>query len=105
MNAHQWQIHVDAFEQSGLSKVAFTKQTGINYNQFLYWYRKLSKEHSERNGFVPVSVKPDDALDERSVEQPTSQTDNCLGVLEFPSGLRLHIHDAELLSMLPASLL
>lgn len=37
MSKEQWQPHVDAFQTSGMSKLAYAKSHGLVYSQFLYW--------------------------------------------------------------------
>ena len=89
MKKAQWQKHVEACHQSGLSKRVYAAKHGISYNQLLYWTKKLSLEVVPRN-FVSVSVKP---------SPRTTQPTECLGVVEFPNGARLVIHSPELLSL------
>lgn len=96
MNKEQWQPHVDAFQTSGMSKLAYAKSHGLVYSQFLYWSNKLSSSDcADISDFVAVKVKPD---------FPQSATSQALGTLEFPNGTKLVIQSPELLSLLPTLL-
>ena len=56
-----WQRHVDQWQDSDLSKMAYCKQYALAYHQMVYWSSKLQQSDvspiGERNGFVAVSVK------------------------------------------------
>jgi hypothetical protein len=92
MDKSQWQSHVGAFKQSGLSARAYTDQHALVYHQFLYWCRKYTDSQASGEGFVPVTLAS-------STPSPAP-----LGVVEFPSGARLIIHSTECLAMLPQCL-
>ena len=89
MDQNQWQRHVAAFKDSGISARAYCTQHSLVYHRFLYWYRKLCKDEASNEGFAAVKVAPD------------ASSPAALGVVEFPSGARLIIHSTELLTMLP----
>ena len=96
MTSSQWQHHIKAWQHSKQSKHSYCHDHGISYSRFLYWSNKRVKQR-------PDSVSPDMEL------LPVTVTDNdpiveCLGVVEFPNGTKLHIHSIELLSSLPALL-
>ena len=98
MTPTQWSHHIKAWRQSGQSKHAYCRNQGIAYSRFLYWSNKKAKPISESvipnsdSELLPVTIS-----DNESVV-------NCLGVLEFPNGTKLHIHSTQLLSSLPALL-
>ncbi|WP_299589519.1 hypothetical protein [uncultured Microbulbifer sp.] len=91
MNQQQWQTHIRAYEKSSQSKRAYTRKHNLNYSQFLYWYRKLTKQTpvSDTPDFVPVDIKP-------SVVPAGN-----LGILEFPNGIKLVINSPVLLAQIP----
>jgi|GEM_PF-2503429 hypothetical protein len=101
MKKHTWQVHVDAYNRSGQNVMAYATESGLVYSQMLYWLRKLEAEpvpgrpkaaHTPEEAFVPVKIKP---------TNPKSASPlKALGVLEFPNGVKLFIHDVSLLSEL-----
>ncbi|MCP3908351.1 MAG: hypothetical protein GY712_10095 [Oceanicoccus sp.] len=103
MKQTQWQLHVEAFNKSGLSKREYVETHQLIYHQFLYWSQKLNKAAPE--AFVPVTVTPpavSTKLKPKPVTKPMITTS--LGVLEFPNGIRLIIQSHELLAQLPTLL-
>jgi len=92
MKRENWQAHVDTCNQNKQSKIAYAKQHNLVYSQLLYWARLLSGHSKDCNkpnkSFVPVKVR-----------QPAPRS-NALGILEFPGGIKLHIHDVSLLNNL-----
>ena len=103
MKQTQWQIHVDAFNISGLSKRQYAENHQLIYHQLVYWSQKLNKATSE--AFIPVTVAPPTVSTKpkpKPVTKPKATTP--LGVLEFPSGIRLIIHSPALLAQLPSLL-
>ena len=38
----QWQVHVQAFRRSGLSRAEYCRRQNISYHALGYWQRKLS---------------------------------------------------------------
>ena len=96
MTPTQWRHHIKAWQQSGQNKHAYCRDHGIAYSRFLYWSNKKAKP-------FPETVNSDSALLPITIKADKPATD-CLGVLEFPNGTKLHIHSAELLSSLQALL-
>ncbi len=94
MKQTQWQSHIDAFNKSGLSKREYADNHQLIYHQFVYWSQKLNKTASEPFVQVKVKAKP------KPRPVTTTKTTSPLGVLEFPSGIRLVIHSPELLAQL-----
>ena len=81
-----WQPHVDAFLASGFkNKRAFCRQTNIAYENFLYWFRRLTKQQNQPK-LIPVTLSP-------------AQGGHC--VLELSHGYRLTIQSQEALACLP----
>ena len=97
MKKQVWQAHVDAYSRSKQSATAYANKHGLVYSQMLYWTRKLSEPKScskPKTGFVAVKFN-------KSKSTATTTT-KVLGVLEFPGGIKLHLHSAELLSCIPS---
>ena len=96
MTSNQWQHQIKAWQRSGQSKHSYCRDNDLSYSQFLYWSNKKPKLRLasvvSNSELLPVSIKADEPV-----------TD-CLGVVEFPNGTKLHIHSTELLSSLPALL-
>jgi hypothetical protein len=72
-----WQQHIDAFNKSNLSKMAYANKHGLVYSQLLYWSQKLSIESSPKKEetFSFVKIKP----------APAESTLRDLVAVEFPS--------------------
>ena len=105
MKQAQWQIHVDAFNKSGLSKREYAENHQLIYHQFVYWSQKLNK--AALKAFIPITVtSPAVTTKPKTKSKPVTkpQTTTPLGILEFPSGIRLVIHSPELLAQLPSLL-
>lgn len=106
MKQTQWQSHIEAFYKSGLSKREYADNQQLTYHQFVYWSQKLNKTASEPFVQVKVKVKvkvkpiPEAKLKPKPVTK--TKTTTPLGILEFPSGIRLVIHSPELLAQLPS---
>ena len=49
----QWREHIETWQQSGLTQVAFCRQAGISKHQLSYW-RKLFSEASPRSKLIPI---------------------------------------------------
>lgn len=84
-----WPSHIVALNDSELSARAYARQHDLVYSQLIYWKRKLAKAADASapsvDGFVAVTLGSHlPAVD-------------CLGTLEFPTGVRLHIHSPQLL--------
>jgi len=97
MKKEAWQAHVDAYNNSKQSVTTYANQHGLVYSQMLYWTRKLSNEPKKIDEPKPKR-KPEFVAVEVKKSKPTPSV---LGVLEFPGGIKLHIHSAELLSSIP----
>ena len=88
MQKSEWPAHIASLNDSGLSARAYARQHDLVYSRLIYWRRKLAATETlpaVMEGFVGVSL-----VSERSSAA-------CLGILEFPTGVRLHIHSTELL--------
>ena len=101
MKKEAWQAHVDAYNSCKQSVTTYANQHGLVYSQMLYWTRKLSNDP-----ILPAEPKPKSKLKPKpefvpvEVKRP-APTPCVLGVLEFPGGIKLQIHSAELLSSIP----
>jgi hypothetical protein len=54
-----WQHHIDQWQDSGSTKMAYCREYRLTYHQMVYWCSKrdgLSKHDEPTSGFVPVSV-------------------------------------------------
>ena len=106
MKQAQWQSHVNAFNKSGLSKREYADNNQLTYHQFVYWSQKINKAQLKpsRDDFIPVTVTPASSaarIKPKPMPAPKPQATTQLGVLEFPNGIRLVIHSAEILAQLP----
>lgn len=53
-----WKAHVEALQQSGLTRAEYCRQQKLSYHALTYWQRKLSaKPSSKRTTLVPVPLK------------------------------------------------
>lgn len=73
--------HVEAWQQSGISKAAYSKQHQINYVTFCSWFVKAQSQNSNdvAQKFIPVEVVP--------LDTPTS-----FATLTFSNGLTVELH-------------
>jgi hypothetical protein len=86
-----WYKHFQKFQQSGLSKTAYSNQYQLVKPQFMYWSKKfevaLAKENKKSNSdFVAVQIK-----------QEEIEPIDVLCTLEFGSHRRLLIHSVSAL--------
>ena len=93
MKKEAWQAHIDACNNSKQTVTDYASQHGLVYSQMLYWSRKLSDPPKKRD-------KPEPTFVAVKVEKPKPIV-SVLGVLEFPNGIKLHIHSVELLNGIP----
>lgn len=89
MDKLAWERHVLAFKASKLSARAYAKQHELIYHRFRYRLRRFSQSNEPRPDFVPVTLAA------RPVDG------DCLGVVEFPTGVRFIIHSPDVVRMLP----
>jgi hypothetical protein len=83
--------------------VAYAKENGLVYNNFIYWARKLTQQSTK--DFVPVKVFASNNVKPKTESKPSvSETPESLGVLEFPNGTRLVIQSPDLIAQLPSLL-
>ena len=104
MKKEFWQQHIDAFNKTNLSNIAYANKQGLAYSQFLYWRQKLSVEPKGVKTPVPSKVQaPFASVTVKPPKATVTSTTPCkpLGVLEFPNGTKLLIHDILLLTELP----
>ena len=92
MDQNKWLKHIEAYKASNLSKAAYARKHDLDYYQFIYWSGKIVKAQAN---FIPVKIN---SSVDNSSEDPVSC--GCLGVMEFPNGIKLHIHSTALLSEL-----
>ena len=53
-----WKAHVEAFQQSGLTRAEYCRQQKLSYHALTYWQRKLSAQPSSKGTtLVPVPFK------------------------------------------------
>lgn len=53
-----WQAHVNALNNSGLSRAEYCRQQSLCYNALTYWHRKLSRPSTNTTTLVPVAIRP-----------------------------------------------
>lgn len=80
-----WSDHVKQLEQSALSRVAYCKAQGLNYEKFGYWLKKLKR--------VPQKL-----IGVQLVENPAGSTLQVLCTVEFRQGISVKVHDRSVLS-------
>jgi hypothetical protein len=55
--------HIDRWKSSGMAQRDYCTHVGIDYSQFLYWYRvskdMAAKKRSVKRGFVPIRITED----------------------------------------------
>ncbi len=57
-----WQLHVEKWRTSGLSKMAYCQQYALTYHQMVYWSKKEGtgvRPGVDLGGFVAVAVSTD----------------------------------------------
>jgi len=95
MSIAKWRPHIEACEASGMSKSAYAKQHNIDYKQLIYWYKKYEQYNLKRNDLIRVkSPAP-------NLEHALTSNQQVLGIMEYPSGVKLYIHHLDLLQSLP----
>lgn len=50
-----WLRHITEFESSQLTRKAYCREHGLNYDRFQYWYRKHARQTKAQA--IPVRVK------------------------------------------------
>src|ERR1700678_1120187 len=85
-----WQHHIQAQKMSGLSRINYSRQNDLNYNQFGYWIKKCIHNQVQSKQLIAVKVKTKN----ESVMQPT------LCTLNLNSGHCLKIHDLKALAII-----
>ena len=63
-----WQVHVGAFQQSGLTRAEYCRQHKLSYHTLAYWQRKLSASQAADNGITLVPVPFKAIINQHSVE-------------------------------------
>ena len=58
-NNKEWQILVEEYKKSGLSKAKFCKQQNIHKGTFYIWSKAfaVNKKNIEESKFIPITVK------------------------------------------------
>ncbi len=64
MQQHEKQAHVNAWQNSGLTKAAYARQHGINSKTFGRWCRhlQLNVKVKDKPALVPVTLQAETAL-------------------------------------------
>ncbi len=55
-----WQVHIRAWERSGLSQNEYCQQNQLKSSQLCYWKKKLRNNNSSPVNFVPVPIQSND---------------------------------------------
>ena len=76
------QTHISLWQESGLSKLRYSKEIGITYKTFLHWCKRYTigtdvPQEVESRSFIPISI-PTPTLD---------GDDLALIELEYPTGV------------------
>jgi|AntAceMinimDraft_1070359.scaffolds.fasta_scaffold102958_1 hypothetical protein len=56
-NRH-WREHVQSWQASGLTQIAYCQRHALAYHQFGYWSRKLNPRQPPVSGFTRVQQRP-----------------------------------------------
>ena len=56
--SHQqrWEAHVNAVEESGLSRAEYCRRYNLSYHAMTYWQRKLFRPNSCKATLIPVTL-------------------------------------------------
>lgn len=87
----QWREHIETWQQSGLTQVAFCHQAGISKHQLSYW-RKLFSDQTPKSKLIPINAAP-----------PRFSSQSCVSAM-LPSGIRLEIPAELAVQLLPTLL-
>lgn len=88
MDQTAWEEHLREYCRSGLSVHAYAKAHGLVYHRLLYRVRRAAKRAPSPASFVAVRVG------QSRLAGPL------LGVVTFPNGVRIEVHDASMLAAL-----
>jgi len=79
-------------QESGLTVKEFCSNEGIAPATFYYWKKKLVKNKSNKQNFIPLVVKNNQPLSDQNCAalSQTGQTDTLLELV-YPNGTRLRI--------------
>ena len=91
MTEQTWLERVKAWEDSGLAQKAYCKERGVSYSRFCVWRSKLieqglverkvpSRQAQDKPTFIPVSLEPTQAIQQRSMIE-----------IQLPQGIVLRI--------------
>jgi len=72
-----WKKHIEGHRSSKLSRAAYCRQQGINYDRFQYWHKKLT---SPSKKLIPVTLK-------------RTQSHNVICTIEMAKNCRVLVHD------------
>lgn len=86
--AGYWYEIINRFKVSGLTQKQFCLQNGLSHGVFKSWYYRLrhSCQKQEMAGFVPITLKDDDALS--TISAPPIPKESNL-ILELPNAARI----------------
>ena len=96
-----WQNQLSKFRSSGLTKREYCRQSGMNYDRFTYWTRKLIAQQAQKilkqesclekpKQLLPLQLKPEYKAPD--VVSPFS--------LIFKNGCVLQVHSEQALSII-----
>ena len=83
-----WKQHIQAQNDSGLSKASYCRENSVTYHQFIYWASKFSAE---------AETSKDDSSPSASKLVPVMLSDR-----DVPSGLQLRLPNGVLISGISA---
>lgn len=83
-----WLAHIQAYEQSNLTRKAYCQQHNVSYDQFGYWYKQRYKANKTARKLIPVNI----------AHSPT------MASLYLPNGFRLDVPINALAELLPSIL-
>ncbi len=56
-NARQWQLHLQAWQSSGMSQAGYCREHNLSEKGFNYWVRKHRQQDSLQ--LVPLEIQPE----------------------------------------------
>lgn len=97
--AAHWRPLIETWHRSGQRQKAFCRERDLNYDQFVYWRRKLSQRDSDQNqrtssALVPVTFASKPAASGLSLVLPNGMElrglalDNVAVVQQLLAGIR-----------------
>jgi hypothetical protein len=77
--ADYWRDHIEEWQRSGLSQMAYCATQQLAYHRFVYWRQKLQGERGKAqlkltSALVPVSYRPSPTSSQLTLSLPNGMT-------------------------------